>query len=107
MVRRYVFVLFFVLLTMTLFNINLAFAASITLNNPYNGANFTIGDTVSLSASATGVDYVKFYVGSENPGAKVYGKGTYTASWSASEAGSYKVTAVGYKNGSEVTRTST
>ncbi|MFZ5646154.1 MAG: Ig-like domain-containing protein, partial [Bacillota bacterium] len=81
--------------------------ASISLNSPYSGQIFKVGETVSLSASATGVEYVKFYVGSENPGAKVYGKGTYTASWSASEAGSYKVTAVGYKNGSEVTRTST
>gem|GEM_PF-5500246 len=105
--RSFVWYTIVFLMVLTFIPANLALAATVSLNSPSDGQAFTLGDTVSLSASATGVEYVKFYVGSENPGGRIYESGeTYTTSWSSSgkKARDYTITAVGYSSGKEVAR---
>ncbi|TEB06189.1 PKD domain protein [Pelotomaculum schinkii] len=74
--------------------------------SPTERAIIGLGDTVNLSASATGVAHVKFYVENietgwfDNPGGMISGDGTYSTNWSTSgmDPGKYLVRAVGYSN---------
>ena len=84
--------------------------------SPTERAIINHGDTVNLSASATGVDYVKFYVENvetgwrDNPGGVISGDGNYSTNWSTTgimpvpaNIGRYLVQAVGYsKEGQEL-----
>lgn len=92
----------FLLLSSFSFGPSPVYAASIQITSPSNGQTFKIGDTVALSASAAGVDYVKFYVGNDNPGGRL--TGSYSTNWSTAgkAPGSYMINVKGYSSSAQV-----
>ncbi len=79
---------------------------TLQIQSPTEGSKIGFGDSVNLSASATGVAYVKFYVENiktgwfDNPGGMISGDGTYSTNSSISgmDLGKYLVRTVGYSN---------
>jgi len=75
-------------------------APSVSITAPADGAGFTVGDTISVSATASDPDgtvaKVEFYAGSTKIGEST--SAPYTYAWTTASAGSYALTAVATDN---------